>query len=133
MYLVNKFFAYELLAVCILVGHITPDLNAQDSNDQWYLDSYRKLFFDYHTYQAAKDVAIHFDAEKWADQLQQSHVQAVSIHSLCHHGWRYYRKGSYGYIHPKLPEGVDIVGQTMEACHKRGIKVIPEGKIVMNG
>jgi hypothetical protein len=102
-------------------------INAQDQaagDSQWFLDSYRKLFFDYHTYEAAMDVAIHFDAEKWADQLENSLVQTVSIHTLCNKGWRYYRNGDIGYVHPKLPDGLDMVEEILNACHKRDIKVI---------
>ncbi|MFC2123591.1 beta-galactosidase trimerization domain-containing protein [Bacteroidota bacterium] len=113
-----------ILLLSFFLLHNLMAQNPQNQDDQWFRNSYRKLFFDYHTFQAAKDVAIHFDAEKWAYQLEESHVQAVSLHALCYRGWRYYRKGEVGYTHPKLPEGVDIIGQTMDACRKRDIKVI---------
>jgi hypothetical protein len=93
-------------------------------NDEWYRNSYRKLFFDYHNYEAVLNLASQFNAERWAEQLEQAHVQAVSLHSYCSHGWRYYRKGTIGYIHPGLPEGLDIVDEVMKACHKRNIRVI---------
>jgi len=93
-------------------------------NDEWYRNSYRKLFFDYHNYEAALNIASRFNAERWADQLEQAHVQAVSLHSYCNHGWRYYRKGTTGYIHPGLPEGLDIVDEVMKVCQNRNIRVI---------
>lgn len=93
-------------------------------DDAWYREAYRKLFFDYHTYQAALNVASRFDADHWANQLENAHVQAVSLHAYCNYGWRYYRKGKTGYVHPGLPEGLDMVEEVMQACHKRGIRVI---------
>ena len=118
---------FELLLLAMAILFNFRDITVAQSvtaNDDWYRNSYRKLFFDYHTYEAALNVASEFDAERWAEQLDQAHVQAVSLHSYCNHGWRYYRKGKVGYIHPGLPEDVDIVDAVMKACHKRDIKVI---------
>jgi hypothetical protein len=117
----------KILIISLLICIIGLPLYAQDNsagNAQWFLDSYRKLFFDYHTYEAAKDVARHFNAEKWAEQLENSLAQAVSIHTVCNKGWKYYTKGEIGYVHPKLPDGLDMIGEIIRSCHKRDIKVI---------
>jgi len=106
---------------------LSGSLKAQSSSgnpDQWFRDSWRKLFFDFHTWQAARDVTKNLDADVWARQLEQAHVEAVSLHALCARGWRYYRKGEHGYIHPKLPENTDMVGEILDACKKRDIKTI---------
>ncbi len=94
------------------------------TDDDWFTNSYRKLFFDFHTQRTAVDVAKGFDASRWADELVKNNVQAVSIHSSCEYGWRFYRKGKYGFIHPQLPPGTDLIGDITKACHERGIKVI---------
>jgi len=90
----------------------------------WYESSFRKLFFDFHTHSTSVEVAKYFNAEAWAEQLSKSNVQAVSTFAQDMYGWRYYRKGNVGWIHPKLPRNVDIVGETIEACHNKGIRVI---------
>lgn len=97
---------------------------SRQQDDEWYREAYRKLFFDYHTYKAAMNVASRFDADRWAEQLVKAHVQAVSLHAYCNYGWRYYRKGNTGYVHPGLPDGLDMVEEVMQACHRRGIRVI---------
>ena len=93
-------------------------------DEKWFYDSYRKLFFDFHTQRTAVDVAKGFDADKWADEMVKNHVQAISLHSVCDFGWKYYRKGEYGYVHPQLPHGVDIIGDQIRAFRERGIRVI---------
>jgi hypothetical protein len=90
----------------------------------WFESSYRNLFFDFHTHSTASDVGREFDAEAWADELVKANVQAVSTVAKCHYGWNYYLKGTIGAPHPNLRPGLDIVGETIEACHKRGIHVI---------
>jgi hypothetical protein len=50
--------------------------------------------------------------------------EAVSVFALCGRGYRYYRKGDQGVIHPHLPEGVDMVEDVVRECHKRDIKVL---------
>ena len=56
----------KILIICLLSCLIIVPVKAQGQSggsSQWFLNSYRKLFFDYHTYEAARDVALHFDAE----------------------------------------------------------------------
>ncbi len=119
--------SFACLAIVAVTACLPEGLNAQGISgnpDQWYRDSWRKLFFDFHTYEAAGNVTKNLDADEWARQLEQAHVQTVSLHALCMRGWLYYRKGEHGYIHPKLPEDTDMVGDILDACKKRGITTI---------
>ncbi|MBE6798036.1 MAG: hypothetical protein E7531_06875 [Ruminococcaceae bacterium] len=84
----------------------------------------RKLHLDYHMLKHVTNIAEGFDAAKFADDLANANVQAVSAFLRCGGGYRYYRKGNFGTIHPNLPDGIDMVEDTIRECHKRGIKVI---------
>lgn len=90
----------------------------------WYESAYRKLFLDYHTQRSAPEVGRSFDGARWAQTLQDAGVQAVSCISKCGYGWRYYRRGEVGRVHPLLPEGLDILEDTVRECHARDIRVI---------
>jgi len=103
---------------------LSPAVSQSQTKEEWFLNTYRKLFFDYHTQSTAVEVAKGFDADWWADELVNHHVQAISLHSMCAYGWKYYRKGKYGWVHPNLPEDIDLVGEMVRACHERDIKVI---------
>ncbi len=97
--------------------------NVQE-NSNWHSQVFRKLFFDYHNHQDNWGLARDFDAGKWADQLQAADAQAVSVFAKCAQGWRYYQKGEVGWVHPEMPEGLDMLGSQVDACHKSGIRVI---------
>ena len=90
----------------------------------WYGKCFRKLFFDFHSSQHALGLAAAFDAEGWAERCAQAGAQAVSVFIKCGFGWSFYRKGSIRYVHPQLPEGLDMVEAQIEAFHRRGIKTI---------
>ena len=90
----------------------------------WYDSSYRKLFFDFHSSQHAKGLASGFDAERWAKRLVAAHAQAVSVFMKGARGWSFYRKGSYRYVHPMLPAGLDMVEEQIAALHRHGLKAI---------
>ena len=90
----------------------------------WFASCYRKLFLDYHLQKTAVQVGQNFRAAEWAQQLQEAGVQAVSCFSKCAFGWRYYQKGTVGRLHPNLPQGMDLLEDTIRECHKRGIRVI---------
>ena len=90
----------------------------------WYDTAYRKLYFDFHSQETAVGLASAFDAERWADQVASAHAQAILVFCTCHFGWSYYRRGKLRYVHPHMPEGLDIVGDQIEALHRRGIKAI---------
>lgn len=115
------------LALLMLPAGIRYPVIAQDAkatDPTWHDRIYRKLFFDYHNHASNWGLAENFDAEKWADQLMAADAQGVSVFAKCAQGWRYYRKGEVGWVHPEMPAGLDMLGSQVEACHKRGIKVI---------
>ncbi len=90
----------------------------------WYDTSYRKLFFDFHSPGTTEGLAAAFDAERWADRVQEANAQAVSVFTKCGYGYSFYRKGSIRYVHPHLPEGLDMLEQQIASLHKRGIRAI---------
>jgi hypothetical protein len=118
------FFLYAILLSVLFQFSLSERVYSQEnSDDKWFRNNYRKLFFDFHTQRTAVDVAKGFDASSWADEFVKNNVQVISIHSSCQYGWRYYHKGKYGLVHPQLPAKTDIIGD-IKACHERGIKVI---------
>ena len=90
----------------------------------WHDLCNRKLFLDYHTQKSAVDVGKNFNARQWASSLSDAGVQAVSCIAHCGYGWRYYRKGEHGQVHPNLPVSMDILEETIRECHKLDIRVI---------
>ena len=90
----------------------------------WYDTSYRKLFFDFHSPGTTEGLASAYDAERWVSRLQAAHAQAASVFTKCGYGYSYYRKGRIRYVHPHLPDGVDMLGEQVEALHKRGMRAI---------
>lgn len=90
----------------------------------WYDRSYRKLFFDFHSPGTTQGLAAAFDAERWASRLQEANAQAVSVFTKCGYGYSFYQKGSIRYQHPHLPEGLDMLGEQIEALHKRDMRAL---------
>jgi hypothetical protein len=90
----------------------------------WYDTSYRKLFFDFHSPGTAVGLASAFDAERWAERVQEANAQAVSVFTKGGYGYSFYRKGSIRYVHPHLPPGLDMLEEQIAALHKRGIRAI---------
>ena len=97
---------------------------SEEMNENWHDRIFRKLFFDYHNHKDNWGLASNFDAEEWADQLQAAHVEGVSVFAKGAQGWRYYQKGEVGWVHPEMPPGLDMLGEIVDACQKRGIKTI---------
>ena len=90
----------------------------------WYATSYRKLFFDFHSAGTAVGLAAAFDAERWAERLEEAHAQAVSVFTKCGFGYSFYQKGRVRYQHPHLPAGLDMLEEQIAALHKRGLRAI---------
>ncbi len=90
----------------------------------WYENTYRKLFFDFHSHSTAAGLASRFDAERWAERVRDADAQAVSVFTKGAMGWSFYRKGQYRYVHPHLPNDLDMVETQTNALHRRGIKAI---------
>ncbi len=117
-----------LVAVLIIASQASHlSLKAQaikEKSANWHEQTFRKLFFDYHNHEGNWGLAENFDAEKWADQLQAADAEGVSMFAKGAQGWRYYQKGEVGWVHPEMPPGLDMLGDVVDACHKRGIKVV---------
>lgn len=90
----------------------------------WYDDTYRKLFFDFHSHSTTIGLASNFDAEGWAERVAAVGAQAVSVFAKCGMGWSFYRRGQYRYVHPNLPDGLDMVEDQVNALHRRNIKAL---------
>ncbi len=90
----------------------------------WYDTSYRKLFFDFHSPGATVGLAAGFDAARWADRLVAANAEAVSVFIKGGYGYSFYRQGEIRYVHPSLPEGLDMVQEQIDALHARGLKAI---------
>lgn len=90
----------------------------------WYETSYRKLFFDFHSPGTTAGLAAAFDAERWAERVQEANAQAVSVFTKGGYGYSFYQKGRIRYRHPHLPPGLDMLEEQIAALHKRGIKAI---------
>ena len=90
----------------------------------WYDTCYRKLFFDFHSSGSAVGLAAAFDAEQWADRLQEANAEAVSVFTKCAFGYSFYQKGHIRYQHPHLPAGLDMLDAQIAALHIRGMRAI---------
>ncbi len=83
----------------------------------------RQVHLDFHTSEAIEGIGKDFDAERFASVLQEARVDSITCFSRCHHGWLYYPSKKFPErIHPHLA-CKDLLGEQIEACHKRDIKV----------
>ncbi|NCP33278.1 MAG: hypothetical protein GW867_24985 [Armatimonadetes bacterium] len=90
----------------------------------WYDTSFRKLFFDFPSAGAAVGLAARFDAERWAERVQEANAQAVSVFTKCGFGYSFDQKGTVRYQHPHLPAGLDMLEAQITALHKRGLRAL---------
>ena len=82
----------------------------------------RAFHFDFHTSPGVKGILKNFDADKFARQLENAHVEHVNVAARCNMGFSYYNT-KLGVKYPGLGER-DILGEMIDACHKRDIAVI---------
>src|SRR5690606_3804575 len=80
---------------------------------------YRLVHLDFHTSEYCEGVGSKFDADAFAETLQQAHVNSVNIFAKCHHGYSYYPT-KVGVMHPSLK--FDLLGAQIEALHRRDIR-----------
>ena len=80
----------------------------------------RQIHLDFHTSPHIPDVGADFDADEFAQTLADAHVNSVTVFAKCHHGMCYYPTQT-GTRHPAL-NGRDLLGEQLEALHKRGIR-----------
>ncbi|MBI3680576.1 MAG: alpha-L-fucosidase [Acidobacteria bacterium] len=81
---------------------------------------FRHIHLDFHTSPTITGVGEDFRAEDFARVLKDAAVNSITIFAKCHHGMSYYPT-KVGVRHPNLR--VDLLGETIEACHRQGIRV----------
>ena len=82
----------------------------------------RQVHLDFHTSERIENVGEKFDAEAFAQQMKQAHVDSVTVFALCHHGWLYYPSQKFPHcVHPHLA-CPDLLLQQIRALHAQGIK-----------
>lgn len=79
---------------------------------------FRQIHLDFHTSPLIPDIGSEFDAEEFAETLDEARVNWVTLFGKCHHGMSYYPTKA-GVVHPGL--SFDLLGRQIEACKRRGI------------
>ena len=82
---------------------------------------FRQIHLDFHTSIAIPDVGRDFVADDFAATMQAAHVNSVTLFAKCHHGHLYYDT-RHEARHPGLKPGLDLLGEQVEALHRRGIR-----------
>ena len=80
----------------------------------------RQIHLDFHTSEWIPQIGAQFDAGRFADVLQEAHVDSITLFAKCHHGWSYYDT-ALGERHPHL--AFDLLRAQYDACKQRGIAV----------
>lgn len=81
----------------------------------------RQVHLDFHTSPLIPGIGTEFDANAFADTLASAHVNSVTVFAKCHHGMCYYPTKT-GVAHPGLKPGRDLLGEQIQALHRRGIR-----------
>jgi len=80
----------------------------------------RAIHFDFHTLPGIDDFCANFDAEKFASQLADAHVDYVNMFARCNIGFSYYPT-KMGTPYPTMKG--NMFGDVLRECHKKGILV----------
>ncbi len=80
---------------------------------------FRQVHLDFHTSEWCENVGGDFNGEEFAATLADARVNSINIFAKCHHGYSYYPT-KVGTPHPNLKR--DLLGEQIEALHKRDIK-----------
>ncbi len=80
---------------------------------------FRQVHLDFHTSEWCENVGGDFNADEFAATLDTARVNSINIFAKCHHGYSYYPT-KVGTPHPNLKR--DLLGEQIEALHKRDIK-----------
>lgn len=84
---------------------------------------FRQIHLDFHTSEDIEDVCREFDAEEFADTLENACVNSITLFSCGHHGNLYYDSKLFPeMVHPYLVHR-DLLREQAEAVRKRGIQV----------
>lgn len=81
----------------------------------------RAMHYDFHTSPGVKNIFGNFDAEKFAEQLKEAHIEYVNLTARCNMGYSYYNT-KVGKKYEGLGDR-DAFKEMLDACHKRGIGV----------
>lgn len=80
----------------------------------------RQVHLDFHTSPAITGIGSEFSKENFQKELQNGHVNSITVFAKCHHGVCYYPT-EVGIRHPQL--SFDLLGAQMEAAHEIGVRV----------
>ncbi len=80
---------------------------------------FRQVHLDFHTSEWCENVGGDFNADEFAKTLDNARGNSINIFAKCHHGYSYYPT-KVGTPHPNLKR--DLLGEQIEALHKRDIK-----------
>ncbi len=81
----------------------------------------RAIHYDFHTSPGINSIFGNFDAEKFAAQLEDAHVEYVNVAARCNMGFSYYNT-KVGKKYPGLGDR-DPLKEMIDACHKKNIGV----------
>ena len=80
---------------------------------------FRQIHLDFHTSEKIQGVCGEFDAEEFAQTLEDAHVNSITLFSCGHHGNLYYNSKKFPeMIHPGLVHK-DLLREQAQACRKR--------------
>ncbi|MFB9276402.1 alpha-amylase family protein [Cohnella cellulosilytica] len=83
----------------------------------------RQIHLDFHTSELIRDIGSRFDPEEFAQTLQNSRVNSITLFSRCHHGMLYYDSKRFPErVHPHLANR-NFLRDQAEACRKRDIHI----------
>ncbi|MDO4343360.1 MAG: beta-galactosidase trimerization domain-containing protein [Eubacteriales bacterium] len=84
---------------------------------------FRQIHLDFHTSEKIEGVCGEFDAEEFAQTLEEARVNSITLFSCGHHGNLYYDSKLFPeMVHPNLAHR-DLLREQAEACRKRNIQV----------
>ncbi len=81
----------------------------------------RAIHYDFHTSPGIDNILENFDAEKFADKLENAHIEYANVAARCNMGYSYYNT-KIGKKYPGLGDR-DPLKEIIDACHKRNIGV----------
>jgi len=85
------------------------------------MNTNRWFHIDFHNMPGIDNFCNKFDADKLAETLSSINVTRVNLFAMCNLGYSYYNT-KIGVPYPGLK--CDMFGESLEACHKKGIEVV---------
>lgn len=93
------------------------------------MNTNRWFHIDFHNMPGIDNFCHKFDADKLADMLSSINVTRVNLFAVCNIGFSYYNT-KIGIPYPGLK--CDMFGESLKACHKKGIDVVAYINIGIN-